>query len=115
MSVRILDLEIPTFLRTLLFGLLSPNCNGRGICIRTYVYLSMYKINLDSYVLTAPLGTVRKLECGIPTLSFSFVKKNWRAMFDSMCLHRYVDIVRFLANCVCPILVFCKPVNRTYG
>ena len=63
------------FLRTLLFGLLSPNGNGRGICIRTYVYFSMYEINFVLYVLTEPLGTVQKLECGIPTLSFSFVKK----------------------------------------
>ena len=63
------------FLRTLLLGLLSPNGNGRGICIRTDVYLSMYKINFDSYVSTAPLGTVPKLECGIPALGFTFVIK----------------------------------------
>ena len=85
------------FLRTLLLGLLSPNGNGRGICIREYVYLSIYKINFDSYVPTAPLGTVRKLECGIPTLSFSFVKKNGRAHLIRTQVHsdRNVYLSRF--------------------
>ena len=70
MSVWILILEIPTFLRTLLLGLLSPN-GGRP--------------------------------------------SSWSLeVLDSMCLHTYVDINRFLAICVRPILVFCNPVNRTY-
>ena len=39
------------FLRTLLLGLLSPNGNCRGICIRTYIHLSIYKINsVPTYV-----------------------------------------------------------------
>ena len=78
MSVWILILEIPTFLRTLLLGLLSLNGNGRGICIRTYVYLSIYKTNFGLYEHTAPFATVRKLKCGTPTTSFSFVKKMTR-------------------------------------
>ena len=77
MSVWILILEIPTFLRPLLLGLLSPNSNGRGICIRTYVYFSTYKIIFGLCVRTEQFPTVRKLECCNPTKSFSFVKKNY--------------------------------------
>ena len=35
------SMAICHFLRTLLLGLLSPNDNGRGICIRTYICFSM--------------------------------------------------------------------------
>ena len=71
--------------------------NRRGMYIRTYVYLSMYKINFDSYVPSAPLVTVQKLECGIPTLSFSFVKKNGRAHLIRTQVHsdRNVYLSRF--------------------
>ena len=74
------------FLRTLLLGLLSPNGNGRGICIRTYIHLSMYKINFGSYVRTAPFATIRKLDCGTPTHIFSFVKK-MGAQFSILCVY----------------------------
>ena len=92
------------FLRTLLLGLLSLNGNGRGICIRTYVYLSMYKINFGSYVRTAPFATVRKLECGTPTTSFSFVKKN-----DAPTLLQLVTYISYRTYVHCNVLLlFCN-------
>ena len=70
------------FLRTLILGLLSLNGNGRGVCIRTYVYLSMYKINFGSYVRTAQFATVRKLEYGTPLQVSPLLKKMTRQQLN---------------------------------
>ena len=73
------------FLRTSLLGLLFPNGNRRGICIRTYIYISMDKIYFGSYVRTAPLVTERKLKRGNPTQSFPLLKNmcapKWLLLF----------------------------------
>ena len=112
MSVWILILEMPTFLRTSLLGLLSLNGNDLGICIRTYVYLSMYKINFGSCVRTEPFATVQKLEYGPPTTSFSFVKK-WRAnlvaigyIYVFRIVHTYIVMCYYFYSWFCIPYVF---------
>ena len=68
-----------------------------------YTYVRIFVnvwINFGSYVRTAPFATVRKLECGTPTTSFSFVKKNNAPRLLQLVTYTYfVSYIRTL-QCV---------------
>ena len=68
------------------------------VYVRTYICQCINKFG--SYVRTAPFATVRKLECGTPTTSVSFVKKNYAPTLLQLVTYTYFVSYILTLQCV---------------